>query len=321
MLYMGPLLAGMAGFGWAMVPPFVSIFVLWLVLLRPQQWPRSNAEWLTRRAWLAALSQVLSQIVLVSVLFGIGRGIGGVLGTLPLLHPLLPVALSFMAIPLLRLFWDTDRALAEDLSIDELLYPHAAAPRARGPMPAAPATEAAILPLLALDGTEAAEPDVRAALEEALDVHDGWTRLAALSAALAAAPTARHAALRRALIDWATDTENGAPDPAPGAIQSAFAAAGADDALLRRLMARVGTPDGDGGARQGSGFPDPAVIEDLARRDVAPDLAADLSRLAGRLRAARAQGAPAAAAAPASTPRRPPAAPARRLAGRALPQG
>jgi hypothetical protein len=60
------------------------------------------------------------------------------------------------------------------------------------------------------------------------------------------------------------------------------------------------------------------VIDDLARRDVAPDLAADLSRLAGRLRAARAQGAP---AAPAATPRRPPAAPARRLAGHALPQG
>jgi hypothetical protein len=31
----------MAGYGWAMLPPFVSIFVFWLIVLRPQQWPQT----------------------------------------------------------------------------------------------------------------------------------------------------------------------------------------------------------------------------------------------------------------------------------------
>jgi hypothetical protein len=35
LLYLGPLLAGLRGFGWPVVPVFAAIFVLWLIVLRP----------------------------------------------------------------------------------------------------------------------------------------------------------------------------------------------------------------------------------------------------------------------------------------------
>jgi hypothetical protein len=283
-LYMGPLLGGLAGFGWGLVPPFLSIFVLWLVLLRPHQWPQTPREWATPRAWLAALSMILSQVVLVAALFGAGRGIGGVLGTLPLFHPLLPVAVSFLAIPLLRLVWDTDRALAEGLSVDELLYPRSGPPRSRPGAPAATG-EAAIAPLLALEGgTDGPSPagDVRAALDDLLDDDDGWARLEALSEALAAAPTARHLALRKALIAWATDPRGEGAFAMPGALRAAFAAAGRDEALLRLLLPRAQALLSDPAFRKDS-FPDPAVIDDMARRDIAPDLAESLLSLARSL--------------------------------------
>ncbi len=285
-LYMGPLLGGLAGFGWGLVPPFLSIFVLWLVLLRPQQWPQTPREWATPRALLAVLSLVLSQIVLVAALFGAGRGIGGVLGTLPLFHPLLPVAVSFLAIPLLRLVWDTDRALAEGLSVDELLYPRSGPPRSR-PVVVTDDAEAAVAPLLELDAGAARPGDLRAALDDLLDAGDGWARLEALSTALASAPTARHAALRTALILWATDPAGEGAATMPGALRAAFAAAGGDDALLRRLLPRAQTMLSGRSVREDS-FPDPAVIEDMARRDVAPDVAEALLRLARGLGAAAA---------------------------------
>lgn len=59
-LYMGPLLAGMAGFGWAMLPPFVTLFVAWLIVLRPHQWPQTNAEWLQSKSLISAFTQVLT---------------------------------------------------------------------------------------------------------------------------------------------------------------------------------------------------------------------------------------------------------------------
>lgn len=282
-LYMGPLLGGLAGFGWGLVPPFLSIFVLWLVLLRPQQWPQAPGEWLRPQAWAVAFSQVLSQVVLVAVLFGIGRGIGGVMGTLPLFHPLLPVAVSFLAIPLLRLVWDTDRALAEGLSVDELLYPHAAPPKRPSAFSTAPAdAEVAIAPLLALDARpeQALSPaDLRAAIEETLDDEDAWQRLAALTLALSSAPTERHRSLRAAVIDWATDPVSTAARSAPGALRAAFAAAGGDDGFLRILVPRAQAL-AEAASPLAAGLPDPAVIEDIARRGVAADVASGLSKLA-----------------------------------------
>ena len=235
LLYMGPLIAGLAGFGWAMLLPFVSVFVLWLMLLRPHQWPQSNREWLQASAWIAALTQILTQVLLVAVLFGIGRGIGGVMGQVPLVFPMLPLALSFIAIPLARLVWNSDKALAKGLSIDELLYPH------KQPQPTlhpAPTPEVVVEPLFAFPDN-APLADLGPALEEALEDAGAWAVLAVVADRLDAAP-GRHACLREALLIWATDPGNFASNAAPAGMRAAFQgsrvrpAVAADPAAARR---------------------------------------------------------------------------------------
>ncbi len=106
LLYFGPLLAGMGGYGWAMVPAFVAIFVLSQIILRPHLWPHSLADLQKADLWVSLGAQVAVQVLLVAVSFGIGRGIGGAAGTLPVLSPLLPLAVSFLSIPLARMLWD-----------------------------------------------------------------------------------------------------------------------------------------------------------------------------------------------------------------------
>lgn len=121
LLYLGPLLAGIAGFGWRVVPLFVAIFLLWLFILRPQQWPRTLADWSRPEALIALLTQSLVQLLLVAVSLGIGRGIGGVLGVMPAIPLMLPVAVSFLSIPLARMIWDPWRADAGEVVLDAAL--------------------------------------------------------------------------------------------------------------------------------------------------------------------------------------------------------
>jgi len=122
LLYIGLLTAGLGGFGWAVVPVFTAIFMLWLFILRPQQWPRHAADWARPAAWITLITQAAVQILLVAILFGIGRGIGGVLGTLPHFPLMLPIAISFLSIPLARLIWnpwkdrDIDRFLEDAIA-------------------------------------------------------------------------------------------------------------------------------------------------------------------------------------------------------------
>ena len=106
LLYFGPLLAGLAGFGWPTVAIFTAIFVLWLIILQPYEFPVSRAEWLSPDAWVAIGARAAVQLLLVIVLFGIGRGIGGILGAMTGYPVLLPVAVSFLSIPLARMIWD-----------------------------------------------------------------------------------------------------------------------------------------------------------------------------------------------------------------------
>lgn len=121
LLYLGPLLAGLGGFGWAVVPVFVAIFLLWLFVLRPQQWPRRLADWAEPQALLGVLTQAVVQVLLVAVSFGIGRGLGGVTGLVAPFPLMLPVAVSFLSIPLARMIWDPWQAEALDSSLDEAL--------------------------------------------------------------------------------------------------------------------------------------------------------------------------------------------------------
>lgn len=280
-LYMGPLLAGLSGYGWGMIPPFVSIFVLWLVLTRPHQWPQTNAEWLTPRAWAAAFGQILSQILLVTLMFGIGRGIGGVLGFIPAFHPILPLALSFTAIPLMRLVWRGEEALEQGVTVDDLLYDSGSAAADRAPLAA---TLASIAPLLTAED-DTPLPVLRRQLDAVIAGPDAWAALALLGEELAGAPTAQHAALRRALIVWSTDPENLAAWQSAAAVRAAFTAAGHDCLLLDALLprARLLLQARPSAAPQ---FPDAAVLDDTARRLDRAETIAALRDLTDLLRAA-----------------------------------
>lgn len=104
-LYAGPLLAGLGGYGWATVPAFLMVFVMWLGVLRPEGWPQTAEEWHSPRAYGQALTQISGQAALILICLAIGRGIGGVFDVVLVLHPILPVALSLSAILVLRLLW------------------------------------------------------------------------------------------------------------------------------------------------------------------------------------------------------------------------
>lgn len=254
LLYFGPLLAGLCGFGWDQVPFFVAIFLLWLVILRPEQWPASLAEWRTLPAWGAALTQLLSQILLITILFAVGRGIGGVAGFLPIVNPILPLALSFLAIPLARSLWDAREAADSGVFLDR------EAEEAHVPRAAAEAA-AAIVPLLNLpDDANAA--DVAQRVDNVMFATGAALRLNALTAALAR-PDRTHAALRHALVIWASEPEVVAPGLVPDAMANAFSIAEASPDLLRflvpRAMALIGAfPN------RASGFPTPALIRKAA---------------------------------------------------------
>lgn len=121
LLYFGPLLAGLGGAGWAIVPVFAGIFLLWLVVLRPNEFPQSLSDWTRVEALVASSARMAVQLLLVLVLFGVGRGIGGVLGSLPTMPIMLPAGISFLAIPLARLIWDPWKADAMDKLLDDAL--------------------------------------------------------------------------------------------------------------------------------------------------------------------------------------------------------
>lgn len=104
LLYLGPLLAGLAGHGWAMVLPFTAIFTLWSIILRPHLWP-NPAQALRPDALVAPAALVASQALLVVLCFALGRGFGGVMGMSAALPFWFPAALSFLSVPLSRLLW------------------------------------------------------------------------------------------------------------------------------------------------------------------------------------------------------------------------
>lgn len=155
LLYAGPLLAGLGGFGWGSVPVFIAIFLLWLVIIRPEDWPQTLADWRRPEVWVALAARVAVQALLVVACFGIGRGIGGVAGALPPFPLVLPLAVSFVSIPLARLVWDPKKAAAMDAFLDEALV--------RIEDPGAPVTFATV------DGAD----DALAALDPSLPGADG----------------------------------------------------------------------------------------------------------------------------------------------------
>ena len=133
LLYFGPLLAGLGGAGWPAIYVFAAIFTLWLIVLRPQAWPRDAAQWKEPAVLIHALTQVAVQCLLVALLFGVGRGIGGALGAVANWPAWFPLSLSFLSVPLARLIWDPwmaeemDRLIAEAQAQAGLVPPSAEA--------------------------------------------------------------------------------------------------------------------------------------------------------------------------------------------------
>jgi hypothetical protein len=266
LLYVGPLFAGISGLGWGMVAPFVAIFVVWLMVLRPEQWPATPQEWLTLPAWGAALAQVLSQILLVTVLLATGRGIGALASFLPAVNPILPLALSFLAIPLCRMLWDAREAANQGVFLDD------EAEIAQVPRAAAEAA-AAVIPLLNLP-EGATDAEVMSKTANALSGLAAELRLDALAAALSR-PDRNHAALRRALVLWCSEPEVVAPARVSRAMARGFGFADGSPDLLRlyvpRAIALVAAfPD------RASEFPVPQDLRDVTKGGFSVDEASDL---------------------------------------------
>ena len=266
LLYTGPLFAGLSGLGWGMVAPFVAVFVVWLMVLRPEQWPASPQEWLTLPALGAAMAQILSQVLLVTVLLAIGRGIGALAGFLPIINPIFPLALSFVAIPLCRILWDAREAANQGIFLDD------EAEIAQAPRAAAEAA-AAIIPLLNLPD-DASDPEVMTKTANALSGLAADLRLEALTAALAR-PSRSHAALRRALVLWCSEPEIVAPARVTNAMARGFAFADGNPDLLRLYVPRAvalvtAFPD------RAADFPAPQVLRAVAEGGFAADGVSDL---------------------------------------------
>ncbi|MFN7225309.1 MAG: hypothetical protein ACK4MS_14950 [Paracoccaceae bacterium] len=236
LLYFGPLLAGLSGMGWSATPVFIALIALWFVVMRPSQWPREMSVWTTDHV-VAAAAQVAINAVIVVILFAIGRGIGGVAGFLPQISPFVPVALSFLSIPLSRLVWDPAKADEVDRliegAIDQLKV------GTDGAMPLNPdGLEDPILQAL-LDLPSDVDAEMTAeAVDAAMLAPGASLRLSQMEDALDYADTPR-LGLRKGLILWATDPLRRPDDNLKGIQQTAFHVARADADLLLLFAQRA----------------------------------------------------------------------------------
>lgn len=233
LLYFGPLLAGLGGFGWAVVPAFAAIFMLWLLIIRPQDFPRKPADWMRPEALVALAARSAVQVLLVLVCFGVGRGIGGVLGSLPGFPLMLPIAISFLSIPLARLIWDPWKVQAMDRLLDDALTEIEGGTAERGDRSYA---EAVLAPLNGLpDAVSEAELEshlsaIRALVDESLTFDVLLDRVKSGEASVAG---------RKALMVIGSDgaaLERMARDTVPTLVMQAL---GQDGPLIARFAARL----------------------------------------------------------------------------------
>ncbi len=231
LLYLGPLFAGLGGFGWSVVPVFVAIFLLWTLIMRPQNWPKTAADWKRPEAWVTLVAQLVMQGLLVTACFGIGRGIGGVLGALPQFPLMLPIAVSFLSIPLARMLWDPRKAEAMDRFLDDAMAQVERGPATRDAAEAdrIALTARLLAPVQALpDDTP---DDTLAHHVRALSPHTDHEAIRDVLSHAAEAGTASRTGLR-ALVLHATDPAVAEILAGSGYVTRAFKAAGQDDGLL-----------------------------------------------------------------------------------------
>lgn len=258
LLYMGPLLAGLAGYGWGAVPVFAAIFVLWQMILRPGDWKPGQGRAVAR------LAQVLIQVLLVAICFGIGSALGGTLAVSPAFHPMLPVAISFLAIPFSRLVFDGWKAEAAAVTAPE-----------EAPDPRQGAAHLLGLPAgLPVD-------EALAAVRATLRGPDAATSLKLVLGGLAT-PGEDRPTLRRALILWGTEPEVVVADTPRGTVRAAWQVCFRDESLLRLFLPRARAllaafPD------RLADFPTVAMLRPAAPGTGDPRLAFEIEELADAL--------------------------------------
>lgn len=234
LLYLGPLLAGLAGFDWVLVLVFTLLFLLWLLVLRPETWPTQDRDWLTPRPWIALFARAAVQCLLVLLCFAIGRGIGHVLGFETALPFWVPVALSAVAILLGRLAWDPNKAQEVDRFLDDALRQMSAMPMADRPKEDWPGRFAAVLDL------PEDTPDYRVdeALLDAVGLEDSGGNLRVLARHLRFAGKDQ-TALRRGIVRLTTDPDVADLFKGTSGVTEAFFVASPDSGLLDDFLRRA----------------------------------------------------------------------------------
>ncbi len=234
LLYLGPLVAGMAGLDWALVPVFTLLFLIWLLVLRPETWPKQDREWLTLRPWIALAARTVIQLLLVVLCFGLGRGLGHVLGFDPRIPFWFPVSLSALAILLGRLAWSPAKRAEMDSFLDDALRQMTAMPLAERPRSDWPGRFA---PLLDLSEDT---PDFRVdeALMDAIGTEDSGGNLRLLARHLRFSAK-EQTVLRRAIVRLATDPATADLLKGTSGVTEAFFVAGQDAALLDEFLSRA----------------------------------------------------------------------------------
>lgn len=284
-LYLGPLLAGLGGYGWQVVPVFTAIFLLWLIALRPQEWPQSRADWMQPDTWMAMAARAVVQLLLVVLCFGIGRGLAGVAGLSLNLPFMGPIILSFLAVPIARLAWPPQRAQELDSFLDEAIGSiETTVP------PVAAAERLAELRLFAARLTEPLadlREDTRASVieahVEALQTHlPPATLLDALHDRLASPRNGR--VMRRAFILQATDPLVAEACRGRAAPVTALQVAGGDGELLE-LFAQRCTALLEADADAWGDCPNEAALAEAALPPEAEPARPALAALAARNRA------------------------------------
>ena len=278
LLYLGPLLAGMSGMGWTGVPVFALLFALWLVVMHPATWPRDLSLW-TGPIVVAAAAQLAVNVLIVVFLFAVGRGLAALEALRLDLSPLFPVALSFLATPLARLFAGAEGA---EYSDGPGLHP----PGFSGAMriEAPDLAEDEMLRTL-LDLPADADPLLTAdALDVALQPPEGAARLRGLEEAIDPLDAGRRS-LREAIILWATAPRWREEDSLAGAAETAFYLAGNDPVLLH-LFAHRGLDLITAKPGVWTSFPDADEVSARIEATAPENLQAALAALAQAIQAA-----------------------------------
>ena len=249
LLYMGPLVAGLAGFGWQMIAEFTVIFMLWLVVMRPAMWPEALVEWGNRRVLAKVLVWMVIQAAIVAFCFAMGRGIGGVAGALPAMPVWVPPLMSLLAVPVSRILWNpsaanpdmaayVDRATMETDARAARVNGNSAGAQRQADAAQRQAEDQAmpwVKRLAALPETTR-EQDLMMLVSAALQGTSPLALLQAMSKAIDG--PGQSTALRRAFVMAATDAEIAGMVLGQGLLSRAFDLAGEDAARLKLFAER-----------------------------------------------------------------------------------